>query len=262
MRGILIVMGMLLSGSVFAYDAPPPHSFTKPAASGKYVLVMLQSHGGPRDQELRAKYGRSGLYPVNDPTKPVWTCDWVADWDRNVFVSDDGVFALRVQDLDPGLRRWLLGVDADRIPPKKAGWEDAPALMVYQNGKPLHTFAIREVFDKSQFTDRDCYQGPIVVVDSFQDAEGRVTISTEAGGKKRITTVAFRTGEVVEKKSQGGGWFSIPVLNGEGETESAGGLLEWVRVLLIGLVVVGVGALTLVGLAVVLVRRQKRTRKG
>lgn len=264
MRGVLIFGGVLLATPAFAYDAPPPHSFAKPTANGKYVLVMLQPHDLPGDKGLKAKYGHSGLYPVGDSTKPMWTTEvWKADWDRNVFASDDGVFALRVQDLDPGLRRWLLGVDANRIPPKKAGWEDEPALTIYQNGKPFRTLAIREVFDTSRLTDRDCYMGPIIVIDSFQDAEGRVTISTEASGKKRTTTVAFRTGEVVEKKSEGGHLINIPFLNEDNATENAGeGKPKWAVVFLIGLVVVGACTAAFVALAAVLVMRQKRKVKG
>jgi hypothetical protein len=245
MRGVLVLGGVLLALPVSAYDAVPAQSFAKPVPGGKFVLVMLQPSDFPRDKELRKKYARSGLYPVGDPAKPVWTCDWVAQWERNVFASEDGVFAVRVPDLDPGLRSWVLSYK-ETIPAKTLGWEDDPALWIYQNGKPFRTLALRDVFDASRFTDRDCYLGPIIIIDSFDDASGRVTISTEAGGKKRTATVAFRTGEVVERG--GGGFFD----GAEGE-----GGQSWGRVILIGLLVVGVCAAVFVGVAVFLMRWQR-----
>jgi hypothetical protein len=256
MRALLVLCGgLFLAAPAFAYSAAPPHSFTKPTANGKYVLVMLQQHELPGDKGLKEKYGRSGLFPADDPTKPLWVCEgWNAQWDRNVFASDDGIFALRVNDLDPGLRHWLLGIDNHRIPPKNAGWENEPALIIYQNGKPLRTITLREAFDTSQFTDRDCYCGPIVTIDSFQDAEGRATISTEAGGRKRTTTIAFRTGEVTEKR--GGGVLSIPILNG-GSGNASGSSPSWVQVILTGLLVVVGCVVAFVGFSMLLIRKKK-----
>lgn len=175
--------------------------------------------------------------------------------ERNVFASDDGTFAVRVPDLDPGLRSWVLSYQKD-IPPKAAGWDDAPALFVYRYGKPLRTLALKDVFDTSRFTDRDCFLGPVVTIDSFQEAEGRVTVSTEAGGKKHTAALAFRTGEVVERSGGSDLWgFSLP--GGEGWSPEGSG---WLHPLLIGAAVVGVCAVAFAGLAVWLVRRQ-RVRK-
>ena len=57
MRGALIFGGLLFTSTALAYDAAPPHSFAKPTANGKYVLVMLHRLDGPRDTALKKKYG-------------------------------------------------------------------------------------------------------------------------------------------------------------------------------------------------------------
>src|SRR5262245_50740219 len=130
MRGVLIFGGLLCTSTALAYDAAPAHSFAKPTANGKYVLVMLHRHGLQADVALKKKYASSGLYPANDPTKPVWICDWLAGWERNVFASDDGIFAVRVLDHDPGLRHWLLSNEDRKIPPKQPGWDGEAALII------------------------------------------------------------------------------------------------------------------------------------
>ncbi len=224
MRGALVLGGLLFgTASALGYSEAPPHSFAKPSANGKFVLVMLHNFERPSDKGLREKYGKSGLYPVGDPTKPLWTCDRSARSERDVFVSDDGAFAVRVPDGNPGLRRWVLSYEKE-IPEKRAGWEDAPALHIYKDGKPFRTVTLREAFGTSRFSDRDCFMGPIVAIDSFDDAGGRVVISTEADERKLTATVGFRTGDV--------------------SADSAGGASgrNWGRVLLIGLVVVSLGA--------------------
>ena len=76
MRGVPTLAGVLWSSVAPAYDAVPVMSFAKPTANGKFVLVMLHPFEGAKGKELREKYRRCGLYPVGDPTKPVWLCDW------------------------------------------------------------------------------------------------------------------------------------------------------------------------------------------
>jgi hypothetical protein len=263
MRAAYVLAGVMFANPAFAYDAAPAHSFTKPTVGGKYVLVMLLPHERPAEKGLKEKYGRSGLYPLADPTKPAWNCEWTAEWDRNVFASDDGAFAVRIPDGEPGLRHWLL-MSERPVPPRPAGWEDAPALFIYQNGKPFRTLALKDVFDTSQFTDRDCFMGPVVTIDSFQDSGGRVIISAEADGRKQTATVAFRTGEVVERgrapgvieRNLGGSLRSGP-LDGE---EAAAGCENWLRVTLIGLGVVALGCAAAAVVSVLLVwRRRART---
>jgi hypothetical protein len=257
MRGVLVLTGLLLSCPAFAYESVPVMSFAKPTANGKYVLVMLHPFDGAGGKGLREKYGGSGLFAAGGPKKMVWACDWKADREYNVFVSDDGVFALRVPDGEPGLRHWHLMNDKP-VPARAAGWEDAPALFIYKDGKPFKTLALRDVFDCSRFTDRDYYMGPVIVVDSFLDELGRVSVSSEAGGRKQTATVAFRTGAVLEPGRAEAGAPGAPTTGGgRGEPNSGRGR---VRGFLIGLGVSGCLA-AFVGVAVLLIRH-KRPRKG
>jgi hypothetical protein len=251
MRRALVLCGLLFASPVFAYDPVPPQSFAKPTANGKFVLVMLHPFEGGAKKGLKEKYAQSGLYPADDPTKPVWTCDWKANWERNVFVSNDGIFAVRVPDGDPGLRTWLLMND-HKVPPKPSGWEDAPALFIYKNGKLFHTLTLREVFVTSRFTDRDCFMGPVIMIDAFLDAGGQVTIRGEANGNKQSATVAFRTGEVVERS---GGGEPFGLFTSSSGSDSAG--RSWGRVILLGLIVVGVCTASFIGAAVFLIRRER-----
>lgn len=234
MRGILVLCGVLIASTALAYDAAPPHSYTKPTANGKHVLVILHKWDAP-NKKLQEKYERSGLYPANDSTKPAWTCDWRADWESNVFASDDGIFALRVPDGEPGLRHWLLSTERP-IPSRKPGWQDAPALYIYDRGQPFRTLALKDVFNCSRFTERDCYMGPVITIESFDDASGRVVISAEASGRKQTTTVAFRTGEVIEREGRGG---PLEFLSPRSASGTSGEGRSWVSVILLGLLVVG-----------------------
>lgn len=251
MRVVLVLIAVVVTAPAFAYDAPPVQSFAKPTADGKHVLVMLHPFERGVGIGLNKKYARSGLYPVADPTTPVWTCDWSASDRSYVFASDDGIYAVRVPDSDPGLRRWLLSTERP-IPPKPAGWEDAPALLVYRNGRPVRTLALRDVFDCSEFTDRDCFMGPVVRIEEFRDDAGRVTITAEADGRKQTATVSFRTGAVTERT----GTPRLDVLECPvtGPGESGWG---WGRAMLIGLIVVGAGTAAFVGLAVLLVQSRR-----
>jgi hypothetical protein len=261
MRAALALAWGLFAAPAFAYEAVPVTSFAKPTPGGKYVLVMLHPVGTEKAKALKEKYGRPGLYPAADPTRPVWNCDWRADWDHNVFASDDGVFAVRVPDGDPGGRHWRL-MSGERVPPKPAGWEGAPALFIYQNGKTFRTVALKDAFDASRFSDQDCFLGPVVTLDSFQDAEGRVTISVEGERGKQTATVAFRTGEVVEKgraagdieRTIGGGSWSIPLPGG---TDAPAGAPNWLRMTLIGLAIVAAACAAATSVAVLLVWKRR-----
>lgn len=254
MRGVLVLSAFLFATPSLAFEPPILTSFAKPTSGGKYVLVMLHGHERPAEKGLKDKYGRSGLYPANDPTKPVWTCEWRTLWEANVFASDDGLFAVRVPDGDPGFRGWKLMND-EPVPRKATAWDDAPALFIYKNGQPFRTLALKDVFDCSQFTDRDCFLGPVVSIEAFRDAEGRVVITSVANEQKQTATIAFRTGEVIERGRSGGNASATVTSDAEGEPVSE---LRWSRVILVGLAVVGVSTAVLVGLVLAL-RTRART---
>lgn len=269
MRGVLVLSGVLWSSAAFAYDAVPVMSFSKPTANGKYVLVMLHPGDFPRSKELKEKYGRSGLYPANDPKNPVWLCEWSAERDWMVSVSDDGVYAVRIPNGDPGLRHWLLSTER-LIPARAADWDTAPALFLYKNGNLFRTLTYRDLFDCSQFSERDCFMGPVVSIEAFRDPDGHVSISSEKDDEKTLkTTVAFRTGEVIERggfgSGGGGGRSRAPSsrsgTEGTGTSARSGDATEgrsWGRTLLMGFMVVGACSAAFACIAVLLVRRGAR----
>jgi len=250
MRGFLVFAGVLLTAPAFGESPPEVRSFAKPTPGGKYVLVMLEKRAGwEKETEktaLEQKYARSGLYPKDDPTKPLWPCEWHANWAWNVFASDDGIYAVRVPDTRDVSRyfNWMLRKYDKPISPKRAGWENEPALLISKNGQLFRTLAFKDVFVCSRFTDRDCSMGPIVTIDGFLDDAGHVSISTRANGNKQTATIAFRTGEVVRP-------------TGSEESAAANGW-SWDRVIVIGFVVVGLGTAAF-ALAILLLRKQNLT---
>ena len=247
----LLALGLLAAPAV-AYEAAPPQSYAKPVGN-KYVLVMLQPEGRDFKDDLRRKYGRSGLYPADDPVKPLWTCDWHAEYERNVAVSADGEWAVRVPDVETGLRHWLLGIEKRPVPKPNEGWPAQPAVFVYRNGKLAHTLAVQDLFDTGRFSDRDLFMGPMLAIDSFDAATGRVVVSTaHEDGRRPAATVEARTGEVTDHT--GGVVLDCGNVPGSGW----GGLPRWAGVVLTGTAVVGGGAAAVFGLAVVLIRRQGR----
>jgi hypothetical protein len=259
MRGAFVLCGLLFcAASASGYSAAPPRSFVKPTANGKYVLVMLHPLRDEAKKEVRMiksleelkepkdieqVFPQSGLYSTkldSVPLKPLWTCDWRVAWGRNMSVSDDGEFVVRVADRDPGLRRWVLSYQKE-LPEKNEGWDDAPAMHIYKSGNLIRTVTLREAFDTSRFSTRDCFMGPIVAIDSFDDATGRVVISTEVNESKRTATVAFRDGTVV------------PNEGGAAGDDGAGGR-NWWRTIGIGVVVVGALFAVFLGLAALILR--------
>lgn len=261
-------LGMTLAVTVgavgFAYEAIPARSFTKPTGDGKHLFVMIVPKAVrdiPND-DLRAKYGKSGLYPKDDPTAPVWACEWYTQYESAVAVSNDAAFVVRVPDRKINWQQRAGG--SYRIPKRPPGVEGLAAVTVYQSGKPLRTFTLRELFDCSQFTDADCDGGPVCEIDSFRDAAGRVTIRTVSGGKPQTRTIHFRTGEILPV-----GTSDLPpeVTDPAGKrpppTEAtdrpapAEPKRQWAHVALIGVIVVVGCSTAFAALAVTLVRGQR-----
>jgi len=87
-----------------AADKPStPCNYIELSGDQQSVFVMLApeaereclSQGEPRKSEavlLRKKYGRSGLYRIDDPRNPLWTVEWYA---YGVFLSQDGKYLVR-----------------------------------------------------------------------------------------------------------------------------------------------------------------------
>lgn len=206
--GLLGLLGLAVGQLAFGYSAAPPQSFAKATADGKHMLVMLRPKpaGDLRTPNLvESKFDRSGLYPIkppgdNTPAEPVWTCDWSADWERNVLVANDAAHVVRVPDVETGLRHWLLNTEGTRanIPPKPADLATRSAVFLYKDGKPFKTVTFGEVFDCSAFTAADCFMGPVVVLEQLDDAGGRVHLHAESERGSQYAAIDFRTGQVTQ----------------------------------------------------------------
>lgn len=267
MRTLTVLACIALSTPAPGYEPPVARSYTKPTADGRHLLVMLVPKSirpGP-DDDLQKRYGKSGLYPADDPARPLWACDWYAQYENSVAASNDGVYAVRVIERK---RNWRQITDPKyRVPPRPPGVGEWAAVVVHKNGEPARTFALRELFDCDRFTPADCDGGPECSLTAFLDAAGRVTVRTTAGGVEQKRTLDFRTGEV------------FPVGTGEvaGQGESADGNdrakmrppgdrplpkaepeRSALRVMAIGVGVVAACTAAFLALAAVLVRGQRR----
>lgn len=257
MRGVSLLVLLACGSPVLAYSAAPPQSYTKTIPGAKFVLVMINSHESKeRPSAVAKQFDKSGLYSVNDLKNPLWTCDWCAEYERNVTVSRDGEWAVRVPDVELGLRHWLLGSEGQRQYPLQPGWQDRPAVWVYRKGQLVHTLAVKDLFDTSRFTGNDCFMGPIITLDPIDDTTGRVRVNTaHADGSRQTATVDAKTGEVIDRDNGLGLGFEDCGNNGPSD-----GWNRWVWVGLIGMGVVGVGAGAVVGLTVLLVRGQAKPK--
>jgi hypothetical protein len=112
----------------------PPFSYAKPTPDGRHVFVMIsplspQEEISSWNQETAAKiasvrkhYSRSGLYPNDNSTTPLWTVDWYA---YDVEPLSDGVHLVR-----PG--SW-------------ASSRDDLAISFLANGKLIRSYAVKDL---------------------------------------------------------------------------------------------------------------------
>lgn len=265
MRTALLLLVTAFGGGVFAYEPIPARSYTKPTADGRHLLVMIVPKGVrniPND-ELRAKYGQSGLYPIDAPTRPRWTCDWYVQYESGVVASNDGEYAVRVPDRK---RNWRQIVDSKyRIPPRPPGVANLAAAIVYRNGQLHRTVTLGELFDCSMFTNADCDGGPECSIDRYSDSTGRVTIRTAAGGVVLKRTIDFRTGDIflpgigepsAADTLEPGNPAVRPPGDRPGELGPTSSRSRLPQVILTGLVVVIATTLAFLTLAFVLIRGQ------
>jgi hypothetical protein len=134
----------------------PKFSYKTLTSDGRFELVILGPGDLPEtvaasvkaeDAALRAMYPRSGLYPANNTTAPVWTADEY--WDYPTTPLTDGVHAVRLHGgysvLLQAVRQDGVATDG-RLPAdaERAGL-DAPAITFYARGRPLRTYTVREL---------------------------------------------------------------------------------------------------------------------
>ena len=253
-------------GPLLAFEPVPARSYTKATADGRHLLVMLvpRSIRGLPNDELRAKYGRSGLYPTNAPNHPRWTCDWYVQYESGVMPTNDGEFVVRVPDRK---RNWRQVVDGKyRVPPRPPGVEKLAAVIVYRNGQLQRTVALDELFDCPKFTNADCDGGPECAIDRFSDTAHRVTIRTTANGEVMKRTIDFHTGEIfpvgsgeISDVAASNSFKLRPPTDPDGDADRSHSQpvrSRSTRIILAGVVVVIAGTLAFLTLAFVLIRGQ------
>jgi len=230
MRRIILSAILVLLGSALAlaYTEPRSKSYSKPTADGRFLLVMLlpdqeDKYASDEEKALRKKYVRSGLYPKDDPTAPLWTVNW---YGRTVHASTNGIHAVHINDV----RGIWLGGDRREALARVAAMH---ALTVYEKGQPVRQFTVRELYDLDRFTDDqlNTWFGWYADHDADDTAE---TIRIRARSGETVA-INYRTGEVTK----------------ESRLIGAAGL----SVLGIGVVVVVLGGVIFFGVAALLLRR-------
>ena len=88
---------------VHSHTKPLAYSYKQETSDGKYVFVMLapkkKADGSPlntsdneKSLEIESRYFSSGLYLINDSSKPLWTVDW---YSYKTFISSDGNYSVK-----------------------------------------------------------------------------------------------------------------------------------------------------------------------
>lgn len=134
--GIFLLLLAFLAGPLLAITPTPvkaqtqtpqtqtpaatPKDYTKVTEDKKFLLVMLSPDGsGQPDPALRQKYSKSGLYPNNGSTNPVWTTDW-ATWYQNLpnselYTTTDGKYLVRLdRSVNLAVAFYVIGVEVRR----------------------------------------------------------------------------------------------------------------------------------------------------
>lgn len=146
-----------------------PFSYTKRAADGRHVFVML---GEDDDEGLRKRYPSSGLYR-GDATTPLWTVDWYA---YRVEVADDGEHVVR-------LGHWMSGLDEE-------------ALALVARGQVLRAYSLRDLLGDAPPTPRTASYATLRGHGALDGAAMTFTQSTAAGD---AYVFDLRTGELVRR---------------------------------------------------------------
>lgn len=154
---------ILLSPVVLVHaDSPAPEYdyILEVGDAGEYIFVMLAvpddetaygQGGWSEDEEIRAKYEKSGLYRSGETEEAIWTVDWYA---FGVDITSDGKHLVRWGP-------WAFTPNYDEI-----------ALEFYENGGLLRSYRVSDLVAEPQ-------RLPHTVSHYFWDAEA------EFNGEKR-----------------------------------------------------------------------------
>jgi hypothetical protein len=122
-----IVFMILLSPAVLVNADEPVRAsdYVVDVGNGRYIFVMLASgSAAAQDEEMRAKYAKSGLYEIDDTENAIWTVEWYA---LQVDVTPDGKHLVRWGP-------W----------PSIEGYDEL-ALEFYENGVLLRSYRVSDL---------------------------------------------------------------------------------------------------------------------
>lgn len=151
----------ILASGARADSAAPPRDYMTPTANGQYELVMLPTTTYARkDDKLRKRYRRSGLYRKGAPQRALWTIDWYA---FQVYPASDGHHLVRM-----------------------GPWASSPedlAVAFYRDGRLLHQFKINQLVKDPISLPHSVshFQWAKSIV--FNDAKRQLRVTTLAGEK-------------------------------------------------------------------------------
>ena len=129
-----LLAGLVLLASAFAVFADSdasPRDYSAPTADGRHILVVLAPDDAfpERNEELRRKYARSGLYRAGERGALVWELPSYSPWIR---VANDGRFAVM----------WAQWPSSS---PRDATEYDRPVIRFLDRGKVIREYATRQL---------------------------------------------------------------------------------------------------------------------
>jgi hypothetical protein len=175
------VFTVLLLPAVLAHaDEPVPEDdYIVEVGNGRYIFVMLASEsavvGEIQDEEIRAKYDKSGLYEIDETEEAVWTVDWYAS---KVDITRDGKHLVRWGP-------WPSVEDYDEL-----------ALEFYENGVLLRSYRVSDLVAAPQKLPRTVSHLSWRAESEFNAEEGELYLRTE-NDEEYLFDVS--TGDVIEK---------------------------------------------------------------
>lgn len=179
--GIAILI-MFLSPALLAHADEPvlAGDYTVDVGDGQFVFVMLAADSAVideiQDEEIRAKYAKSGLYEMGDTEQAIWTVDWYA---FEVDITTDGKHLVRWGP-------W----------PSIEGYDEL-ALEFYENGVLLRSYRVSDLVAAPRRLPRTVSHLAWKAESEFNAEKGELYVRTE-NDEEYLFDVS--TGDIIEKR--------------------------------------------------------------
>lgn len=178
-----IVLLLLSSFPAYADSPAPQTDYIIEVGDGQFVFVMLvipddkgeYGYGEAiLDEEIRAKYSKSGLYSVDDSNDALWTIDW---YSYGVSITSDGKHLVRWGP-------WPLIGDYGEI-----------AIQFYENGNLLISYRVFDLVSEPRKLPRSISHYEWLAAAEFDEEKKELFLETE-NGEEYLFDVT--TGRVIE----------------------------------------------------------------